>query len=115
MFYNIMVSKKKLLCFFVLQAMLAAQVLIAQHATVHFFEDSYIGYHEHTDQGHHDKDKQCELCLFVKGFNDALISVPPFISVILLQHNFIPSLAQAVKHKTLSLAYLSRAPPVFLF
>lgn len=93
---------------------------MVQHAKVHFFADRHIGIHHEQGQdgssqhGHHEKDKSCELCLFAKGFNDALTTVPLVLLAAVFQHDFTPLLIQSTKQHAQLRNYLARAPPIFL-
>ncbi len=112
-----MALNKRFLCFFVLQIMLAAQVLMAQHFTVHFMEEAHIASHaghSHNHSDHNKADKVCQICLLTKGFQNVLGSSSQTISIVAFKFDPIASLPKSLEQKALASAYLARAPPPFL-
>jgi hypothetical protein len=102
--------------------MLCVQLILAQHATVHFIEDEHIGAvyrHENRPESpahhpaHHDG-KICQICLFSKVFSYTFavasvdVPAPNFTTVCAVS---VPREAHA-RHGTLPLQ--ARAPPPLL-
>lgn len=107
---------------FLVCVMLCVQLILAQHATVHFIEDEHIGAGSRQENGQespvdrpvHDKDKTCQICLFSKDFSYTSPSVgidvptPDFTAVFAIA---VPRDANARRE---IIRLQARAPPSFL-
>lgn len=107
---------------FLILMMLAAQLALAQHATVHFLEDQHIGiaFQQTGDSApapnHHgpEKDKICQICLLAKGFSHISLFAVAEIPVVVHPAAFVFPAAQEVPVPATSFSYEARAPPAFL-
>lgn len=94
--------------------MLAMQVALAQHASVHFLEGAHNGpVHQQQDRHQPDKDKLCQLCLLSKDFAKILTPAGPDIMVpvhaVIQTAAFLESVAASGNPSP----YTARAPPAF--
>lgn len=102
--------------------MLCTQLILAQHATVHFIEDEHIGYayqHENkqespVDHPGHNKDKVCQICLFSKALSHTFLSA----GVDVLAPDFAAAFAVPVPRdayaRIITLPLRARGPPFLL-
>jgi hypothetical protein len=109
--------------FFLAFVMLCMQLVLAQHATVHFIEDEHIGAGSQQEDRQdspanppaHDKGKICQICLFSKVLSYTLLVA----SVDVAKSDFTTMFAVPVRrdanarHEGLPLR--ARAPPNLLF
>lgn len=114
--------KRREISLFLVFVMLCMQLILAQHATVHFIEDEHIGaasqqenrQESPADRPAHHKDKTCQICLFSKDFSYTFPSVnidaptPGFTTVFAIP---VPWDANARRE---SIPLQARAPPTFL-
>lgn len=98
---------------FLLVVMLAMQVALAQHATVHFTEGTHNN-PVHQQQDHQpDKDKLCQLCLFSKNFTKILTSAGLDILAPMDAEIQKTGLLQSIFISSDPSPYIARAPPAF--
>lgn len=98
---------------FLLVLMLAMQVALSQHATVHFMEGAHNS-PIHQQQDHQpDKDKLCQICLLSKDFTKIL--TPAGLDFLVPVHAGIqnPALLQPLIISGNPSPYIARAPPAF--
>lgn len=92
--------------------MLGMQLLLAQHYTVHFNEESHIAAHHHDKQDKTDSDDPCQICLFSQSLSHTLDAVFIIIPAgIFLAAVFDPAVQEALSEKSLTL-YSARDPPL---
>lgn len=102
--------------------MLCAQLILAHHATVHFFEDAHIGIadlHDHerqspADHPAHGKDKTCQICLFSKTLSDTVLS--PSVAVLAPDFGAAPGIPvpRNADAGNVTIPLRARAPPFLL-
>jgi hypothetical protein len=106
---------------FLILMMLAAQLALAQHATVHFLEDQHIGIafqqsgDPATPQKHHgpEKGKICQACLLAKDFSHTSLSAAAEIPAVVYPAMFVFTAAQEIPLLSTSFSWEARAPPAF--
>ncbi|OIN86890.1 MAG: hypothetical protein AUJ12_04585 [Alphaproteobacteria bacterium CG1_02_46_17] len=123
-----MASRNKFLCFFVLQLMLLAQLVLAHHSTVHFLEDGVSSVLSGTvagngmgiDDDRHDsgdtpsRHKICDTCLLAKNFSQMVFADPVIVLQNILTDCVHYSDARQIFVQQVSFFYQSRAPPIRL-
>lgn len=93
--------------------MVAMQLALAQHATVHFAAGTHAPVQQQDEEHHPAKDKFCQLCLLSKDFSHLLPQAGPDIPVpVFIDFAIIPSSSSAFYGLSLS-PYAARAPPSF--
>ena len=105
-----MTLRKKISAFLVL-SMLAMQLLLAQHYTVHFNEDDHLVPAKH---GKADPDKICQVCIFSKNFSHTAAADSVYFAVLLLAAAIFVSASFAAPAQYPAHAYAARGPPSFL-
>ncbi len=122
--FIILMTFRKHIGQFLILVMLAAQLALAQHATVHFLEDETIVSLVHADSGvntidRNEADKQkadkiCQICLYSKSFSHTIFASGIFLHITSLSAALIaPDLPVFHVHSQCS-TNRARAPPVFL-
>jgi hypothetical protein len=106
---------------FLILAMLAAQLALAQHATVHFLEDGHaVSQAQSSDSpapaghGKANKDKICQICLFSKGLSHAFLFAGAEIPAAEIAAGFVVPRLQTVPARHEALLHEARGPPSFL-
>jgi hypothetical protein len=98
---------------FLLMLMLAMQIALAQHATVHFMDGTHnTPVHQQQDP-EPDKDKLCQLCLLSKHFTKILtpagLDIPAPVDTFSQKAAFLQSIITSGNTSP----YIARAPPIF--
>lgn len=104
--------------------MLAAQILTAQHASVHFWEGAESGFQsvsltadadKHSDFSPHKKsEKPCDICLSAQSASQGIMGAPVYVVELSLTSAYLIPAASVIAGQVGSLAYQARAPPAFL-
>ncbi|MCD8494197.1 MAG: hypothetical protein LRY39_02160 [Alphaproteobacteria bacterium] len=104
--------------------MLVAQVLTAQHASVHFLEGADSGFQsvslvadaeKHTNSAPHKKsEKPCDICLSAQNASQGIMGAPVYVVALSLTAAYLVPPAFSVTEQAVSRAYQARAPPSFL-
>lgn len=108
-------NSRHIFCFFALQIMLAAQVIMAQHFTVHFMEEAHITFHTghgHPGQHDHKTDQVCQICVLAKGLQNGLSGTVQVVPVVTVAFNPVLISLQSLEQEAIAGFYQARAPPV---
>jgi hypothetical protein len=116
-----MALKRKISGFLIL-LMLAMQLLLAQHYTVHFSEGQHIGVSQNKADGNsngNDKDrdghdKLCQVCLFSKSFSHVLLASPAALLILALLFSGVFLITVPFSLRNNTVVYPARGPPAFL-
>lgn len=109
---------------FLVLTLLAAQIALAQHATVHVLEGGLENGRagislQHSaelpaDHRHPDKEKACDICLLAGGLSHQFLAAAIALPVAVHETGFAVPDARSGLALSLSLPYQARAPPTFL-
>lgn len=106
----------------VVMLMLAMQLLLAQHYTVHFNEDKTAieqqqPGHDAPAGDHHDKDRHdkiCQICVFSKSLSHLALSVLSVLLLVACATRWGIGASRLFILRNTSVVYPARGPPAFL-